>query len=298
VSRAQRSPDHYATLGVPRNADAARIRDAYRTLVRRHHPDLHPNDPDAEEALKRINEAYDVLSDPEKRRKYNLLGVEWEDILRDEAELRRTAGAAPVGRGASSPPPRTEAAWSPRAAIPPSVPLVLLALVVVGIGMLASQARRATPMVVTNAVRRFERATPSLRGLHATLAEFRGVLEADPAPWSTACGSPARTTGVGHEQRYARAARDVVTGIDRAEEDGLFALPLAEQDRRVLGALLPLRAELEQDGVLDCSDPHRDESLRELVRRVAPAERCLEQLVLAGAGAVRAEARRGKGTCW
>ena len=67
--------DHYETLGVGRKASAEEIRRAYKRLARKHHPDLNPGDKRAEERFKRIQEAYDVLSDPKKRHMYNQFGV-------------------------------------------------------------------------------------------------------------------------------------------------------------------------------------------------------------------------------
>lgn len=69
--------DYYETLAVGRDADQKEIRRAFRRLARQHHPDLNPGDPEAEERFKEINEAYEVLSDPEKRAKYDQLGSEW-----------------------------------------------------------------------------------------------------------------------------------------------------------------------------------------------------------------------------
>jgi DnaJ-class molecular chaperone len=66
--------DLYAVLGVARDAGADVIRKAYRKLARRHHPDVNPGDKAAEERFKEISEAYDVLSDTEKRRNYNEFG--------------------------------------------------------------------------------------------------------------------------------------------------------------------------------------------------------------------------------
>ncbi|MBE3589593.1 MAG: molecular chaperone DnaJ [Firmicutes bacterium] len=66
--------DYYEILGVPRDADAETIRKAFRKLARQYHPDANPGDPDAEAKFKEINEAYEVLSDPEKRARYDRFG--------------------------------------------------------------------------------------------------------------------------------------------------------------------------------------------------------------------------------
>src|SRR5512134_2184007 len=67
--------DLYADLGVPRGASADEIRKAYRKLARKHHPDVNPNDPKAEERFKEISFAYDVLSDEDKRKRYDEFGA-------------------------------------------------------------------------------------------------------------------------------------------------------------------------------------------------------------------------------
>jgi curved DNA-binding protein len=66
--------DYYKTLGVGRSADEAEIKKAYRQLAMKYHPDKNPGDKSAEEKFKEINEAYQVLSDPEKRSRYDQLG--------------------------------------------------------------------------------------------------------------------------------------------------------------------------------------------------------------------------------
>src|SRR5215472_14799826 len=70
--------DYYELLGVSRKASVKDIRAAYRKLARKHHPDLNPGDKSAEEKFKEINEAYQVLSDSEKRARYDQLGENWK----------------------------------------------------------------------------------------------------------------------------------------------------------------------------------------------------------------------------
>ncbi len=88
--------DYYATLNVPREADQKQIRDAFRKLARKFHPDVNPGDAGAEAKFKEINEAYEVLSNPEKRKKYDSLGADWERIERDEEVRRRYASEGPA----------------------------------------------------------------------------------------------------------------------------------------------------------------------------------------------------------
>ena len=66
--------DYYEVLGVDKTADEATLKKAYRTLAKKYHPDMNPGDKEAEQKFKEINEAYGVLSDPEKRQKYDQFG--------------------------------------------------------------------------------------------------------------------------------------------------------------------------------------------------------------------------------
>ena len=63
--------DYYKILGVSKDANEKEIRQAYRKLARKYHPDVNPDNKEAEEKFKEINEANEVLSDPEKRKKYD-----------------------------------------------------------------------------------------------------------------------------------------------------------------------------------------------------------------------------------
>jgi DnaJ-class molecular chaperone len=92
--------DYYAILGVKRGASDKEIRQAYRRLARKHHPDVNPGDKGAEEKFKEINAAYEVLSDADKRRKYDLYGDQWQ--YADQFEQARRQGGprwSSSGRG-------------------------------------------------------------------------------------------------------------------------------------------------------------------------------------------------------
>ena len=70
--------DYYQALGLEKSATPEQIKKAYRKLARQHHPDVNPNDEGAEQKFKEINEANEVLSDPDKRKKYDQLGADWQ----------------------------------------------------------------------------------------------------------------------------------------------------------------------------------------------------------------------------
>jgi DnaJ-class molecular chaperone len=71
--------DYYEVLGIKRDATEDQVRQAFRRLARKFHPDVNPGDRTAEDKFKEINEAYEVLSDPEKRKRYDRLGANWKD---------------------------------------------------------------------------------------------------------------------------------------------------------------------------------------------------------------------------
>ena len=87
--------DYYATLGVAKTATEKEIKQAYRKLARKYHPDVNPGDKSAEARFKGINEAYEVLGDPEKRKKYDELGANWR--LYEQAQQAYGQPGAPGG---------------------------------------------------------------------------------------------------------------------------------------------------------------------------------------------------------
>src|SRR6478735_5085587 len=76
--------DYYQVLGVNKNATEEEIKKAYRKLARKYHPDLNPNDKEANKKFQQINEANEVLSDPEKRKKYDQYGKDWKHAEESE----------------------------------------------------------------------------------------------------------------------------------------------------------------------------------------------------------------------
>ncbi len=91
--------NYYDVLGVPRSAGDKDIRKAYRRLARQHHPDVNPGDKGAEARFKEINAAYEVISDPEKRRKYDRYGDQWQYADQIEQAQRQSAGRRSFRRG-------------------------------------------------------------------------------------------------------------------------------------------------------------------------------------------------------
>ena len=86
--------DYYKILGVPKNATEKEIKAAYRKAARKHHPDVNKGDPKSEARFKEINEANEVLSDPQKRKRYDALGPDWQ------SQFRTVTGAGrPGSRG-------------------------------------------------------------------------------------------------------------------------------------------------------------------------------------------------------
>lgn len=75
--------DYYKILGVSRNVDEKELKKAFRKLAQQYHPDKNPGDKEAERKFKEINEAYTILSDPEKRQKYDQFGPQWEQYTRN-----------------------------------------------------------------------------------------------------------------------------------------------------------------------------------------------------------------------
>ena len=91
--------DYYQTLGVDQSADEKQLKKAFRKLARKYHPDVAPDDAEAEQKFKAVNEAYAVLSDPEKRAKYDKYGKDWEHAEAFEQARQQRGGQAGGGYG-------------------------------------------------------------------------------------------------------------------------------------------------------------------------------------------------------
>mgnify|MGYP001264384205 CR=1 FL=1 len=102
--------DYYKILGVDKNATEAEIKKAYRKMARKYHPDLNPNDKEAEQKFKQLNEANEVLSNPEFRKKYDKYGEHWKDgeayekakqqQQQSQRQHQRSSGYEDFGNGA------------------------------------------------------------------------------------------------------------------------------------------------------------------------------------------------------
>ena len=93
--------DYYKILGVDKNASQDDIKKAFRKLARKYHPDLNPNDPSAKDKFQEINEANEVLSDPEKRKKYDEYGEHWKHAVEFEAQKKARQHTGGGGGGFS-----------------------------------------------------------------------------------------------------------------------------------------------------------------------------------------------------
>ncbi len=100
--------DYYKILGIEKTATPAEVKAAYRKLARKLHPDLNPNDASAKKKFQEINEANEVLSDPEKRKKYDAYGKDWEhaeqfeNAKRQEQQQRSSTRGGGFGGGAGA----------------------------------------------------------------------------------------------------------------------------------------------------------------------------------------------------
>jgi len=91
--------DYYTTLGISKTATDKEIKQAFRKLARKYHPDVNPGDKGAEAKFKEVNEANEVLSDPQKRKKYDELGANWRAYENVPPGANPYAGGSPFGGG-------------------------------------------------------------------------------------------------------------------------------------------------------------------------------------------------------
>src|SRR5438309_8243857 len=93
-----KTKDYYEALGVPREASQKDIQSAFRKLARKLHPDVNPEDKEAERRFKELSEAHDVLSDPHKRKLYDRFGADWQSAaaagIDPDAQPRGRRGGA------------------------------------------------------------------------------------------------------------------------------------------------------------------------------------------------------------
>jgi curved DNA-binding protein len=89
--------DYYQILGLDKNAAAEDVKKAYRKLARKYHPDLNPDNAEAKKKFQQINEAHEVLSDPEKRKKYDQYGEQWKHAEQFEQARQHSSRASSTG---------------------------------------------------------------------------------------------------------------------------------------------------------------------------------------------------------
>ncbi len=89
--------DYYKILGLDKNASAEDIKKAYRKLARKYHPDLNPDNAEAKKTFQQINEAHEVLSDPEKRKKYDQYGAQWKHAEQFEQTQQHSSRGSSTG---------------------------------------------------------------------------------------------------------------------------------------------------------------------------------------------------------
>lgn len=95
--------DYYKVLGLSKDAPSEQIKKAYRKLARKYHPDVNPNDKEAEKKFKEINEANEVLSDPDKRKKYDQYGADWKHAEQFEQARQQQQSGGGGGFGGGNP---------------------------------------------------------------------------------------------------------------------------------------------------------------------------------------------------
>jgi DnaJ-class molecular chaperone len=106
--------DYYSILGVPKTATEKDIKQAFRKLARKYHPDVNPGDKGAEAKFKEVNEANEVLGDPEKRKKYDELGANWRAYENMPPGANPFAGGSPFGFGGGPSGSAQGGQWSTR----------------------------------------------------------------------------------------------------------------------------------------------------------------------------------------